>query len=151
MLLSSRTIRVIFVQAEPMQHEKKGWHHMWVVRVGCKEGGKRKINSKNLGCSKLLLVNLVESRRPIGWVVSKNASRKKGPKWHVVGQGANKEKQVQECWMQQALIGQSGRIKASYWPSLGWKSRCAAVVGDVRTIRSQTPDSQDVSSIAAMQ
>ena len=31
------------------------------------------------------------------------------------------EKQVQECWMQQALIGQSSGIKASHWPSLGWK------------------------------
>ena len=30
-------------------------------------------------------------------------------------EGANNEKQVQECWMQQALIGQSGRIKASHW------------------------------------
>ena len=63
------------------------------------------------------MVNLVEWRLPIGRVLSKNATQKR-MKSHVGGQGANKEKLVVECWMQQqALIGQSGRIKASYWSS----------------------------------
>ena len=51
-----------------MHHEKKGQNDMWLVRVQI-----RRSRFKNAGCNRLLLVNLVESRLPIGQALAGKA------------------------------------------------------------------------------
>ena len=54
-----------------------------MVRWGAKRVQIMRSRFKNVGCSRLLLVNLVESRLPIGQVVSKNATQKMRMKSHL--------------------------------------------------------------------